>query len=207
MRPRVEWGVTGETRQAVTLVVLAGGEGRRMGRAKAEMVLAGEPALARLLRRLAWAAGPTLLVTAPGRERPPGHELFDAEASDPDFGRGPLRGLLTAAEHAATDAAVVAAVDMPEVTTPALLWLARRRRELDAALLMTRRDEIEPLPMALHLLRMTPILRDRLAANDSLRGLADCDGGVVEAAPADWPAALWTNLNRPEDVERYATQE
>jgi hypothetical protein len=65
-----------------TLAVVAGGEGRRMGRPKGHLTLDGRPIPERLMNRLAW-AGPTLLVTAPGREHPPGCRLFTKEATDP----------------------------------------------------------------------------------------------------------------------------
>src|SRR5918993_4259845 len=107
----------------VTLAVLAGGEGSRMGRPKAELQVAGVPILRHLLRRFDW-PGPTLLVTAPGRERPTGHEAFTREVSDPSPGHGPLRGILTAIEHARTPSLVVVAVDMPFVARDQLAWLA-----------------------------------------------------------------------------------
>ena len=78
-----------------TLVVLAGGEGKRMGFAKSHLVLDGTPVLLRLLDQLAW-PGPTLLVTARGREHPPGWKRFDRELTDCVDGEGPLRAIQTA---------------------------------------------------------------------------------------------------------------
>ena len=86
----------------VTLAVLAGGEGSRMGRPKGELLVRGRPILVHLVEQLAW-RGPTLLVTAPGRERPAGGERFDREVVDAVAGEGPLRGLLTALEAATTE--------------------------------------------------------------------------------------------------------
>ena len=83
----------------VTLAVLAGGEGTRMGFAKGELNIDGRPILSHLLERFAW-PGWTLLVTAPGREHPSGWEGFTREVSDPEAGQGPLRGVLTALEQA-----------------------------------------------------------------------------------------------------------
>src|SRR5438552_17571218 len=80
-----------------TRAILAGGEGSRMGKPKALLEINGRPILAYLLEQFAW-PGPTLLVTAPGREKPPGHELFSREVVDPVAGEGPLRGILTALE-------------------------------------------------------------------------------------------------------------
>ena len=59
-----------------TLAILAGGEGSRMGQPKAELRIGARPILSYLLDRFLW-AGPTILVTAPGRKRPPGATGFD----------------------------------------------------------------------------------------------------------------------------------
>src|SRR4051812_14481392 len=94
-----------------------------MGRPKASLEVGGEPILRFLLTQFAW-PGPTLLVTAPGREHPPGWEEFDREVTDPVAGVGPLRGVLTALEHCRTALLAVATVDMPCVTGGHLRWLA-----------------------------------------------------------------------------------
>src|SRR5688500_10566664 len=106
----------------VTLALLAGGEASRMGRPKGELKIAGRPVLAYLLDTFAW-PGPTLLITAPGREHPPGWRRFTGECVDPLPAHGPLRGVLTALEHATTELLAVAAVDMPAVRAAHLAWL------------------------------------------------------------------------------------
>ena len=112
-----------------------------MGRPKGDLALDGRPILERLLDRLNW-PGPTLLVTAPGREHPPGWQRFAMEATDPVAGDGPLRGILSALEHAFTNELVVLPVDMPNVTAASLAWLAARLREDPAAAaLMVERPE------------------------------------------------------------------
>src|SRR5688572_29494375 len=99
-------------RSSTTLAILAGGAGSRMGRAKSLLTVHGRPVLEYLHRQFAW-PGPTLLVTTPGRERPPGHELFSREVTDPVADLGPLRGLLTALEQCTTPLLIVSTVDMP----------------------------------------------------------------------------------------------
>jgi len=47
---------------------------------------------------------------------------------------GPLRGLLTALEHASTNEVVVLAVEMPNITPAPLAWLAARLRGNPAAI-------------------------------------------------------------------------
>src|SRR6195952_3674281 len=97
-----------------TLAVLAGGESTRMGEPKAALRVGGKPILQYLIERFAW-PGPTLLVTAPGRERPPGWERFDREVPDPVAGAGPLRGVMTALEAIKTPFVAVVTVDMPGI--------------------------------------------------------------------------------------------
>src|SRR5689334_20589131 len=93
-----------------------------MGGPKSGLTIRGEPILTYLLKRFAW-AGPTLLVTSPGNQRPTGAEAFGREVTDPVAGEGPLRGLLTALEWATTDVVAVATVDMPAVTAAMIDYL------------------------------------------------------------------------------------
>src|SRR5690242_5929498 len=116
-----------------TLAILAGGEGSRMGKPKALLHVRGQPILQYLLARFRW-PGPTLLVTAPSRERPPACERFDREVVDPVPGQGPLRGVLTALDSIATETLVVATVDMPEVSPAQLQWLLEQLDQHPASL-------------------------------------------------------------------------
>ena len=192
-----------------TLAVLAGGEGRRMGGPKSVLTLDGRPILDRLLDRLDW-PGPTLLVTAPGRERPPGWRRFTNEATDPVAGQGPLRGVLTALENASTDEVVVLPVDMPNIAPAPLAWLAARLREnpTAAAVMVERRHpasgRIEPLPAAFRATAAETIVRARLRDRQlALHLLADNSEIVVVPAPSDWTDNFWTNLNTPSDLTTY----
>ena len=94
-----------------TLVILAGGSGSRMGQPKSWLHVGQQPILNYLIGRWRW-LGPTMLVTAPGVERPPGADCVDREVCDLVAGEGPLRGIVTALESGC-ERAVVAAVDMP----------------------------------------------------------------------------------------------
>src|SRR3954470_6533758 len=104
----------------VTLAILAGGRGQRMGKPKGLLKIGNQPILTYLLKRFNW-RGPTMLVTSPGRERPPGTEGFDLEVVDPVEGMGPVRGVMTALENSKTDFLIVASVDMPLVGREQLL--------------------------------------------------------------------------------------
>jgi molybdopterin-guanine dinucleotide biosynthesis protein A len=192
----------------VTLAILAGGEGSRMGMPKGELRVGDEPILAYLLRRIAW-DGPTMLVTAPGRQRPAGHELFSREVVDPVAGQGPLRGVLTALENATTPRVVVSTVDMPNVRGSELRWLAA---QLDDApnvngVMLRRGMETEPFP-AVYRAAAAGAVRARVEADRlSVRALADHEGFGTLPAPRDWEEReVWTNLNRPEDLAAFLTR-
>jgi molybdopterin-guanine dinucleotide biosynthesis protein A len=189
-----------------TLAVLAGGQGSRMGRPKGLLTIGGRPILTHLLHRLAW-PGPTLLVTAPGRERPPGCEGFDAEAIDPVADEGPLRGVLTALKACRTPLLAVTTVDMPGMGRAQFEWLANQLGDEDRGVMCDRpagdRRQLEPFPL---LLRPTAIdvVRERLAQRRrSVHALATEAGFGVRPAPAAWADTVWVNLNTPADVARF----
>ena len=189
----------------VTLAILAGGEGTRMGMPKSELRVGDEPILAYLLRRIAW-DGPTMLVTAPGREHPPGFDQFDREVVDPVAGQGPLRGVLTALENAGTLIVAVTTVDMPNVRSADLRWFVARLNDAPNAMgLMLRRGaEIEPFPGAFWTAAASAIWAQLDANRLSVRALADQPGFGTLPAPLDWDEReVWTNLNRPEDLAAF----
>ena len=117
--------------QTPTLAVLAGGAGSRMGQPKALLRIDGRPILEFILNQTAW-RGPTLLVTSPTCEHPPGCEAFDREVTDPVADQGPLRGLLTALQGCRTQRLILISVDMPQIADAQLAWL-RLRLEQDSA--------------------------------------------------------------------------
>jgi molybdopterin-guanine dinucleotide biosynthesis protein A len=186
----------------VTLAILAGGRGERMGKPKGLLRVGDKPILSYLLERFAW-KGPTMLVTSPGREKPPGAERFDVEILDPVEGMGPVRGVMTALENLQTELLIVSSVDMPLVGREQLLWLVEQTQERQEARgVMIERQRIEPFPS---------IFRKARAGcpwyvNDdspSMRSLASIDGFAVLPAPRSWPDHVWTNLNEPADLASF----
>jgi molybdopterin-guanine dinucleotide biosynthesis protein A len=185
----------------VTLAILAGGEGSRMGYPKGELRLGGRPILPVLLERFAW-EGPTLLVTAPGREHPTGWERFTREVSDPVGGQGPLRGVLTALQNSGTGVTVVAAVDMPRVGPEQLRWVARVLRERSGAegLMLRHEGQVQPLPAAFRTTAAALVRRALESNRCSLHGLMSYPSVVATDAPRKWGQEIWTNLNSPDDL-------
>lgn len=196
----------------ITLAVLAGGQGSRMGQPKGLLQVRGQPILHHLLRRWNW-PGPTLLVTAPGREHPPAWEEFDREVSDPIAGEGPLRGILTALDTAQTELVIITTVDMPGIGRPQLKWLleqAINQPNSPGAVFKRMAAEgevLEPFPAVLQrtLRHKTRASLERQEGGVQ-RFLGIC-GVVTLRAAADWPASLWVNLNYPADIEAYMKEE
>jgi molybdopterin-guanine dinucleotide biosynthesis protein A len=192
----------------VTLAVLAGGAGQRMGMPKALLRVGDTPILKYLIERLDW-PGPTLLVTAPGREHPPGSEYFDAEAVDPVEGEGPLRGVLTALENTKSDIVIATTVDMPVIGSEQLIWLAGGLMRSSALGLMPRRMSggtavVEPFPFACRTGAAELISRRLAEQRRSMHSLAKLAEFAVETVPPHWPADLWTNLNSPADLAMFS---
>lgn len=179
-----------------------------MGFAKAGIQVQGEPILHWLLKRLRW-SGPTLLVTAPGREHPAGCEAFDREATDPVAGLGPLRGILTALEDSQTPVVVVATVDMPGIQFTQLEWIAQKLLDDPGAagVLLARgrgpSRAIEPFPSA-YRKSAAPIIAGQLTnGRRAVHGLLKLDTFRTLDAPHDWPQQTWTNLNTPTDRDAF----
>jgi molybdopterin-guanine dinucleotide biosynthesis protein A len=187
-----------------TLAILAGGRGQRMGRPKGELKLRHKPILTYLLERFGW-PGPTMLVTSPGREKPPGAEGFDREVVDPVEGMGPLRGVMTAIENCETALLVVTSVDMPGIGGEQLEWLVERLEDA-AGVMMRRGNEIEPLPVTLRVARARRACHEEMQITGSIRALAKQQGFLAVEAPANWGQEVWTNLNEPGDLIAFEQQ-
>jgi molybdopterin-guanine dinucleotide biosynthesis protein A len=180
-----------------------------MGQPKAMLRIRAQPILTYLLNRFAW-KGPRWLITAPGAEHPPGWEGFDRELIDPEPDLGPLRGILTALESLQTQYLVVATVDMPSIEIRQFHALLAALESTPAihGVMFSRvtegRQSIEPFPMALRM-GATIAVRDRLSLGQrSVHRLLDDPGFLAIPAAADWD--VWTNLNRPADLEEFLTK-
>jgi molybdopterin-guanine dinucleotide biosynthesis protein A len=180
-----------------TLAILAGGEGSRMGKPKGELVIHGKPILEYLLERFDW-PGPTMLVTAPGREHPSGWTKFSREVVDPVFGKGPLRGILTALENATTQVVVVATVDMPLIEREHLEWMIDQLGEM-LGVMSSHDDQIEPFPSAFST-NAVDAIHQHLAKDGGVYQLWKLDRFRCVAAPVGWPPKIWMNLNTPGDL-------
>ena len=194
----------------ITLAILAGGEGSRMGQPKSLLRINGRPILQLLLQQFNW-PGPTLLITSPGKENPPGVDLFTNQAVDPVALQGPLRGIHTALQNSTTEITIITTVDMPGIGTDQLVWIIDTldvHRGISGVLLSRKIDsaiQIEPFPCAFDKSSL-PLIENRLARNErSVQRLANDLSVSAIPAPDQWPKNVWTNLNSPEDLLRWSS--
>jgi molybdopterin-guanine dinucleotide biosynthesis protein A len=147
-----------------------------------------------------------MLVTAPGREHPPGGTRFDREASDPVDGLGPLRGVLTALENATTPRVLVVTVDMPGMGRQPLEHLLTLSREEELGTMYERKAPdrvIEPIPLLVQSESQAVVRRRINAGLLSVARLQDEAGFTTVQAPGEWDDRIWTNLNRPADLQQF----
>lgn len=180
-------------------VILAGGQGRRMGGAdKARLPLAGRPLIAHAIDRIEPQVD-RLAISANGD--PARFAAFGLPVlPDGDGSHGPLSGLLAALDWAAPLGAthlVTAPTDapfLPPDLTPRLLLAAE-----DTGAALARSGDNDHPTCGLWPVTATTALRAFLAsgAKPRVRDFAE----TLRAARADFPAdGAFANLNTPEDL-------
>lgn len=180
-------------------IVLAGGQSRRMGRSKEELLVLGTTLLERARRTLAAICAGTVWVS-----RPYGYVSKDStDVPDPVPARGPLVGIAQGLAQTQQDLMAVLAVDLPNVT-PALFeqlytaWEACPTCDVVYARALGGRDQ--PLAAIWHR-RATPRLNDALSSGQVPRVLDVIERlstGVVETEPE-----VLFNLNTPEEWDAW----
>lgn len=192
----------------ITVVILAGGQSRRLGRDKAVEPFAGEPLIRRVIRRAVAAvdAGEAVVVVADA-ERAAALPLDAAHRTAVDVfpGGGSLGGIYTGLAAARTEWALVAACDMPFLSAPLLGYMAGRREGVDAVV-----PEIDGRPEPTHAMYSKgclPAMAARLQAGQlkiagffgdvTLRYVAE-----AEVRRFDPELLSFFNINRPADLAR-----
>jgi molybdopterin-guanine dinucleotide biosynthesis protein A len=179
-----------------------------MGGPKAWLRIEGKSILAWLHAKLQW-PGPTMLVSSPSTANPPDASLFDQAVVDPVENQGPLRGTLTALEHAQTAMIVAVPVDMPFVEPPQLIWIVQQlAARLDWRGIMCRRmhdghARIEPFPSAFRQNAAEQIAQRLGEGRRSMQSLCDLPEFSAIGTCGDWPQRTWTNLNDPQQLAAF----
>lgn len=182
------------------VAVLAGGEAKRMGGAKATAMLAGRPLIRHPLAAARAAALETIVVAKPSTALPPLEEQVVHEPGSPLH---PLCGVIAAldfaSERSPAPAVIVLGCDMPFLTGELLGWLAPLR----GAAIAEAGGRLQPLLARCHPLHRG-ILRAALAEQRSLAtALSSLEPRVLderELSRFGDPERLCFNVNDPADL-------
>ena len=188
-----------------SVIILAGGFGRRLGRDKATCMAAGRPLLHWTALAAAGVTDDILVVRRPDQQfltamGAPWRELTDLRAE-----RGPMAGLEAALHEIEHDLAVLVACDMPLLRRATLRAVAAGANGVEIAmpqiggfaqpLLAAYRRGIEPVVRGLldrnegRLRALLPLVPHRLLDESALRS-------------SDASLESFVNVNRTEDLER-----
>lgn len=188
-----------------SVVILAGGFGRRLGRDKATCPAAGRPLLHWTALAAADATDDIVVVRRADQQLPTAMGAPWREATDRRPERGPLAGLETALEHTAHELAVLVACDMPLVRGDVLSAVAEAARGVEIAMPVVE-EHAQPL-LAAYRRSVAPQVRALLDAGEGrLRALLPLVDHTLIAEDdlrrRDPQLESLTNVNRVEDLER-----
>ena len=178
-------------------VVLAGGQGRRLGGAKACVELRGRPLIGYPLAALRAALAEVAIVAKAHTELPA--EVGDVAVwTEPARPRHPLAGILHALGVASGRAVLVCAADMPFVTPEVVRLIAAADADGAPAVVPTCGGVIQPL-LALYLPAAAPLLAPALGADRPLR----VDVGAIGPRLLELEdPRVFENVNTPADLTR-----
>lgn len=182
-----------------TLLILAGGESRRMGRAKALLPVDGMTLIEWLASRLAPAFAHLMIAGREGTELP--ESLRPHLVTDLHPGAGPLAGIEAGLAASPLDPVVAVACDMPDVTPSLLRRLVETASggAIDAAV---PRLGGEPEPACAAYRHSAAGAISAALAAGRYRA-ADVLGGLRVAWLDYEDPAQFANLNTPEDYRAF----
>jgi len=186
-------------------LVLAGGAGRRLGRAKGGLVIGGRGLARRAAEALAPVCREVLISVAPGMPNPaPGYRMVE---DAPPAGRGPLAGIAAGFDAGGEADLLVLACDYPGVET-ALLARVAGEADGEACLVLIRDGQGRDHPLvALWRHAAARRVDEALGSSDFRVGDLVASSPVARIGPGDLPEidleSALLNLNRPADLERW----
>jgi len=181
----------------VSLIILAGGKGRRMGADKASLPLPGGPLIGRVLRQVEGMFDEVLISVSKGQAvDEPGCRTVEDTAP----GQGPLAGILAGLKAAKNDVCAVLACDIPDIDASFLEGLIAKAQGFDIVVPVSSGGLFEPL-FAVYGRSVIPEIEALVQAGDfSILTLFDrCRTRKVRLKDSGW----LRNLNTPEDYKKY----
>jgi len=179
-----------------TLLVLAGGQSRRMGRPKAMLPVAGGTLIEWMLDRLAPGFQEALVAAGPETELPP---LQTRVVEDRLPGAGPLAGIEAGLGAARSDVVFAVACDMPFVSLELARKIVRAAPRHDAAV---PRLDGRPEPACAAYRRSARGAIESALRQGRLRAaevLGDLDVRWLD----DLDPAAFKNINTPDDYQDF----
>lgn len=188
-------GVSGGFEQPVG-VVLAGGQGRRIGGEKAIVSLAGRPLVSYPVNALRSVLSEVRVVAKEGTELPALHgvEVW----TEPAQPHHPLVGIVEALHRAAPQSVLVCAADMPFVTAEAVSVLAAVDAAGAPAVVAVGEKGVEPLFARYEQSALARLERAAEQARAPVREVV----AALEPRLVEVDARALFNINSPEDLGR-----
>lgn len=190
------------TRQAISVVLLAGGASRRMGSPKAWLEFERRPLLSLLAERMAARFPEVLVVAAPGQPLPP---VSARVLHDEEPGMGPVAGMLVGLREASQPLVFVSSCDAPFLDPALPEFLAQELGDADVAV-PEWEGRLHPL-QAVYRRTVSPVLAE-LFAGGQRRPTALYERVPTRVVPEAAlrrvdPAGLsFLNMNTPDDYAR-----
>lgn len=186
---------------ALTAVLLAGGESRRMGRDKATALWRGRPLWEVQLEKLRTLRPAKILVSA--RTEPLWHPANVGLVLDETSEGGPISGLIAALNSLETDHLLVLAIDLPHMTTEHLSVLSGQMKHGRGIVPMVG-ERAEPV-CAIYPKEAVTVFRRALSERQfSMQPLVRelIDLNMLWARPVlPEEELLYQNVNEPSDLE------
>ncbi len=194
--------------EAFSVVILAGGFGRRLGQDKASALIAGRPLLQWTAEAVASLSDEVLVVRRVDQELPsPPHGVTWRELADHRVEAGPLAGIEAALHAIEHDLMVTVACDMPLVQPALVRAIAAECAGFDVAMPVLQ-GVAQPL-LAAYRKSCLPVVARLLSAGEGriraiLPEVHSRRIGELELKAHDTGLLSFTNVNYPEDMERVA---
>jgi molybdopterin-guanine dinucleotide biosynthesis protein A len=187
----------GRRRKRASLIVLAGGKGRRMRADKANLPITGGTLIGRVLRQVEGMFDEVLISVSRGQavDAPGCRTVEDATP-----GQGPLAGILAGLKAAKNDVCAVLACDIPDIDVGFLAGLITKAQGFDIVVPISSGGLFEPL-FAVYRRSVIPEIEVLVQAGDfSILTIFDrCRTRKVRLKDSGW----LRNLNTPEDYKKY----
>lgn len=177
-------------------IVLCGGQSRRMGASKADLVMDGETLLARTIRIVRSVADPVIVAAAPEQVLP-SLPVAVQVVRDSQPHRGPLHAFVEALDRLSDhiEWTYLVGCDMPFLTGELLRSLANQPRNADAIVPFI---EARWHPLAGLYRRSTKLIAERLL-NDGRPRMLDLLDSIRVMPVVDLDARCLCNVNTPEE--------